>query len=164
MVDLETLMRPGNLSGEGFLGPTESLDEVLAEDDKTVKELGLTHEQIADRIGYFVKKYGQLANNASGEQGWDEYDKVIGEGYELGKYRFKVEVWRGAQECPWKDGVGSNTDYVVTNTETGESIEFPGLIEHLIRAHHFYEGKGTSYRLDPAEAARILEIKPDERY
>lgn len=39
--------------------------------------------------------------------------------------------------------------------------QFPGLIVHLVRDHHFFEGKGTPYRLEPTTAARVLELPID---
>lgn len=36
----------------------------------------------------------------------------------------------------------------------------PGLIIHLIREHHFFEGFGSPYRVDPTELARLLELGP----
>jgi hypothetical protein len=145
-MDIEELMRPGRLSTLGFLGPTEKLYEVLREDDETVRRLGLTHEAIADRIEYFIKAVG-----------YPSLEGVIIDGI----YRVGGKVWRGGQECPWKDVSYmpySNMDLFVINTETGERLDFPGGIVHLIRKHHFYEGKESPYRVDPEKAARVLNL------
>ena len=49
-------------------------------------------------------------------------------------------------------------DFVITNNRTGETLKGPGLIVHLIRDHHFFEGKQSPYRVDPEKAARVLEL------
>ena len=66
----------------------------------------------------------------------------------------------GLQQCPWCGYVSQicGSDYTVENTNLKEKISFPGLILHLIREHHFFEGKGTRYRVDPEDVVRILEV------
>ena len=46
--ELESRMRPGAYSQGGFLGSTESLEVVIAQDDQALRTLGVSHEQIAD--------------------------------------------------------------------------------------------------------------------
>jgi hypothetical protein len=145
---LEESMRPGQLSRGGFLGTEERLEDVLKADDETVKRLGLTHDKIADRIEYFIsavnypEREGQLIK---------------------GKYLVGGITYRGGQECPWRDAgfmmPDSSMDMFIINQELNEELRFPGAIVHLIRKHHFYEGKGSPYRVDPEKAARVLEIK-----
>ena len=145
---LEASMRPGKLSMGGFLGDAERLDEVLRADDETVRRLGLTHEQIADRIEYFIRVIGYPTKEG----------KVVD-----GKYLGGGVVYRGCQTCPWKDlGImpHSNLDLFVRNQDTHEELRFPGAIVHLIRNHYFYEGKQSPYRVDPEQAVRVLDVKP----
>ena len=47
----------------------------------------------------------------------------------------------------------------ILNRETGESFTGPGLIVHLIREHHFFEGKESPYRVEPEKAVRVLELQ-----
>ncbi len=124
--------------------------DVLAADDATVEKLGLTHEQISDRIEYFIN----AVNNYPTKSG-----KIIDK-----KFKVSGTAWRGDQACPWGDikprSNYSNMDFVVENLKLKKSIFFPGLIVHLIRKHHFYEGKESPYRIDPKLAAQVLEITP----
>jgi len=147
--EIEALMKPGKLSWGGFLGENEKLDEVLKADDKTIKKLGVTHEQIADRIEYFIK----TLNYSPSEKG-----KLID-----GKYLVGGVSYRGGQDCPWRDAgfmmPYSSMDLFVENQELGERLNFPGGIVHLIREHQFYEGEESPYRVDPKHAVRILGIK-----
>jgi hypothetical protein len=144
---LEESMRPGELSSGGFLGKDERLDDVLKADDETVKRLGLTHEKIADRIEYFIKAVGYPLPEG----------KLVDEKYLVGG-----RVFRGGQGCPWDDAglmmPHSNVDMFVKNQELNETLSFPGGIVHLIREHHFYEGKQSPYRVDPEKAARVLDL------
>jgi hypothetical protein len=142
--DLEGSMRPGRLSNGGFLGKNERLDDVLKADDEAVKRLGLTHEKIADRIEYFIKAAGILISTG----------KVVDEKYLVGGI-----ISKGIQPCPWNDAMPyCNLEVFVKNLETKEQLDFPGGIVHLIREHHFYEGKQSPYRVDPEKAARVLDL------
>ena len=48
--ELEKRMRPGAWSRGGFLGPNESLDDVLQLDGEVLALLGVTHRRIADAL------------------------------------------------------------------------------------------------------------------
>jgi hypothetical protein len=170
---IEARMRPRQFSVKGFLGQTEGLREVVERDDATLKKHGITHEQIADRLESLVEQAKQ-----------NEGDDLI-----EGKYKVKSLHYRGVQTCPFYDigDCGSdNRDIFITKcntkkpsgikgmiqrvinpalreTEEIDRIEFPGLIMHLIRDHHFFEGD-TPYRLNPEDAIRVLEIKPGVDY
>jgi hypothetical protein len=160
---IEEIMRPGRLSARGFLGLDEKLEDVLAGDSKTVKGLGITHKQLADRVEYFIRKSIQMLKDT-----YEINGNIPDNTANIEKYKVRVISWKGFQECPWCAHLRryqySSLDFMVTNKETGEKVTFPGLIVHLIRMHKFYEGKGTPYRLDPAKAARVLDIKPNFKY
>jgi hypothetical protein len=142
---LEISMYPGMLSAGGFLGKNECLYDVLRVDDEIVRRLGVTHEKIAERIAYFVNSIGYPSRNG----------KILDK-----KYLAGGTAWRGTQSCPWGDSMpNSSVDLYVRNQSKGEQIDFPGGIVHLILKHHFYEGKGSPYRVDPEKAVRILEIE-----
>ncbi len=54
---IQEQMKPGVITLDGFLGTdTRNLIDILVEDDGTVRRLGLTHAQIADRMEYFRQK------------------------------------------------------------------------------------------------------------
>jgi hypothetical protein len=74
----------------------------------------------------------------------------------------------GWQNCPWKEVVpgacdaypreSATGDWQITNRRTGRELAGPDLIVHLIGAHGFFEGHGTSYRVDPRELTALLEL------
>jgi len=84
--------------------------------------------------------------------------------------RFDVRLWIscGEQECPFhREGRmcgASGVNFTIHNRLTGGTLSGSLLIVHLIRAHRFFEGVGLEYRLDPAHAVEVLELKPGEDY
>jgi hypothetical protein len=179
---LEARMRPGAWSDGGFLGPDESLTEVIERDASAIKILGLGYEQFADGLERLLTAYQALKGQAMDDAMNAQQDKpgVIGHGdfkrslervTDLDS-RFAVAEWNymGHQRCPWEDDdVGasrwSSSDWLIRNLRTGQQMplpgmEGPGLIIHLIREHHFFEGLNSPYRVDPIELARLLELGP----
>jgi len=138
---LERQMRPG-APGEagsyaGFLGQTERLLQVMADDNRLVVDrLGLTHQDLARPLlllGYFARK----------QRGEKEV--------KLGDLTFKVRArnYNGTQESPFKDGTDTYTDVTVINTHTGYGLSYSLLVPMMIERYGFYEGKGTNYRVAP---------------
>lgn len=52
----------------------------------------------------------------------------------------------------------SDMDFLLLNRTTGEFITCPGLIVHLVREHHFFEGSKSPYRVDPIRLAAIISL------
>ena len=142
---VEQNMRPMYLCAEGFLGrDPRKLIEILTEDQGTVNSLGLNHEAIAPRLMSITER---------ARDGWG--DPVVVEG------RFEVEVHeaRGKIPCPWgHPGLYRKTHVKLENRGTGETLVWSDLAIHLIEEHGFYQGRGSPYRLEPAEVKRILEL------
>ncbi len=70
---------------------------------------------------------------------------------------------RGFQDCPWgcpfaSEAGWAHFDFLVLNRATAQFIIAPGLIVHMIRDHHFFEGKESPYRTDPARLVRVLGL------
>jgi hypothetical protein len=147
---VEELMRPGVLSQAGFLGAEDRLDEVLKEDARTLATLGITAADVADRIRKIVDVAIRQSRN-----GRDDGS------YTIGKFRVRLEQWGGFQECPWlceDEPAWASIDFVIENRKTGAKLSGPGLIVHLIAKHDFFEGPGCPYRVDPRQAAAVLEL------
>jgi hypothetical protein len=79
-----------------------------------------------------------------------------------GQFQVFVQQWRGMQECPWGCGYppGASYDFLLLNRKTGAFVTGPGMITHLIREHHFCEGRESPYRVDPIQLARVLGLAP----
>jgi len=56
--ELERRMRPGGWSQVGFLGDTESLEEVLARDARTLAELRVSCDEIAEKLSLLLQTLG----------------------------------------------------------------------------------------------------------
>jgi len=166
---LEARLRPGESSEVGFLGANESLKEVVYHDAETLRRLGVTHEQVANRLESIVSDKNGNHGFRVQEQTWrggkdQAYDPFQ---TDIQTKTGNTRVERGSQEDPFQEEFSippySSSDYTIINTK-GESVSFPGLIIKLIRDYQFFEGKGISYRLDPEKAVKILSIKPGEKY
>lgn len=181
--ELETRMRPGAWSHGGFLGPTESLGAVLAQDRQHLEEAQVTHDQVADAL----ERVLQLAlDQREGLRAQEVERRDIDmpdlsrpcpvplfspdrlpdpqTGYLVkGVLQVFFTFFRGFQGCPWgcADSTWGYFDFLILNRRSGEYLTGPGLIVHLIRAHRFFEGNESPYRVDPPKAIRVLEMGPD---
>lgn len=183
--ELESRMRPGAYSRQGFLGRTELFETVVAQDSQTLRILGISHEQIADAIENVLQHVADQRDKLL-EDNYPEYRKRESEsrianlyhaksnlrftlnnlpstdvGYLVGsKLQVFIEQYRGLQECPWGceyEHWGS-FDFLILNRQSGRCVTGPGLIVHLVRKHHFFEGLESPYRIDPAEVVEVLEL------
>jgi len=138
-------MKPGIISRDGFLGrDRRPLVQILEEENNAVNSLGLSHQRIADRMEYFL---------AAGRRGLGTTVSVE-EDYEV-----RVETVRGLLPCPWgHPGMYPKTNVFFRNTRTGDDLVWTALQIHMIREHGFYEGRGSSFRVDPATAKRALSL------
>jgi hypothetical protein len=178
-------MRPGAYSKKGFLGQIESLETVVVQDNQTLKTLGIPHEQIADALDNVLQCVEDQRDKLL-KGNYQEYRKREGEsripnlyhpesiprftvgnlpntdvGYLVGnKLQVFIVQYRGLQVCPWRceSEHWSSLDFLILNRQSGKCVTGPGLIVHLIRKHHFFEGLESPYRVDPAEVVQVLEL------
>jgi hypothetical protein len=150
-------MRPGRLSSLGFLGPDERLTDVLARDEATMRALGLSYTQVA---GVLADLLGRAEASRGRRVTVDE------------RFDVSITVFKGFQLCPWAasphrsqcDAAGgprfASLDWTIRNLRSGQREHGPGLLEHLVGAHHFFEGEQSPYRVAPANLAALLELDP----
>ena len=138
-------MQAGNISRDGFLGADRRpLTEIIRADEEVLKKLNLTHQAIAKRMGYFRE---------AGNKGLGEFLKLAPH------FEVLCEIPRGFIPCPFGEpGMHRKTIVTVRNLRLRKEVTFFDLNIHLIAAHGFYEGKGSPFRLEPAELAQVLEI------
>ena len=180
--ELENRMRPGAYSVKGFLGSNESLEQVLLQDQFTLRNIPLTYESlvkgIEQIIGTALKQKHELLGNLQELQerentsiAWPESSTLplfsidslpsIKVGFLVDdKFQVFFHQWRGFQNCPWncKQPEWGSFDFLLLNRQTGEYMIAPGLIVHLIREHHFFEGQESPYRVDPFKLVQVLEL------
>jgi hypothetical protein len=152
--EVEARMRPGAFSRTGFLGPNERLRDVIAADSETLRNLGLTYGEIASKLDALITAAETSPHRPA----------------RVGALDCRVQVYQGFQMCPWAPdphraqcsaGLGvrhGSIDWWIRNLETGEEMKGPGLMVHLIRDHHFFEGPMSANRVDPTQLAHLLGL------
>lgn len=165
---LETKLMPSGESTVGFLNHGQSLREVVKLDADKLAKVGITHAQIADKLDSLMRRSIRLINE-------DPRKRLNYTGTICvleNKFSLVIEAaWRGLQSCPFEkyattscDNGKSCYDFKITNLSTSRSLLVAGLLPHLLGVHQFAEGPGCHYRLDPIEAAAVLEIVPGVNY
>ncbi|MCB5265757.1 MAG: hypothetical protein PHG34_04475 [Candidatus Cloacimonetes bacterium] len=136
-------MQPGVITYSGFLGKDiRDYGQIIADDEMVLEELGKSAEEIADRLEFFQ----QMSFDAF------EASTMVEKIYDV-----NTEVVRGYLPCPFMhQGVYRKSYTTVTNTKSGKSFTYSALNIHLIRVHHFFEGKESHFRLEPRELVAEL--------
>ncbi|NUP27290.1 MAG: hypothetical protein HOQ44_11470 [Nocardia sp.] len=149
--DLERWMRPFDLttwdpaapnsfgSVAGYLGTHDSLRQTLARDNDLVRNLGLSHTDLAQAIHVdhtLARRYG--VHSYSGEGGHTYTSE-------------RTSHSMGPQRSPFRDNTSGMYDSHATNTTTGASVNISELGSHMIERYGFYQGLGTSYRSAPED-------------
>jgi hypothetical protein len=133
-------MAPGALCREGFLGgDARPLADILSADRAAVEAMGLTHADLAGRLAAILHR----AMAAPGRAVSAAPDVAA-------RYREAM----GRIPCPWGGcGVFPKGEVELTRAGGRRMLRFTPLSVHLIAAHGFYQGRGSPYRLEPAELA-----------
>ena len=137
-------MQNGEISKEGFLGNDKrELNEIIEEDERLIQSLNIEIEKIADKM----------------EQLKNESIKGLGEPVIVqNKWKVKIDEVKGYLACPFEDGIYRKHNINIKNLKNNKEINFSDLSLHLIREHHFLQGKGSFYRLEPKILKEVLEI------
>ncbi|MBE0601690.1 MAG: hypothetical protein IH607_07865 [Firmicutes bacterium] len=140
---IQNNMMPGALSAHGFMGEdSRKLTDIIQSDLKTLAQLGITQEALADRMEEMTAK---------GLQGLGRPVTTDT------RFEIAVEEYKGEIPCPFQDKAKANKRQTrVRRLDTGSTIRWTDLNIHMIRDHGFFEGHGSAYRLDPAELAGFL--------
>ncbi|MBN1392038.1 MAG: hypothetical protein JW947_04460, partial [Sedimentisphaerales bacterium] len=83
---------------------------------------------------------------------------ALGDWVQIGRnLSAKVDEAKGWLRCPWQHPArfAKRVTYV-KNIESGQSIKWSDLNIHLIEKHNFFEGKGSPFRIEPAELVKII--------
>ena len=136
-------MQPGVITLGGFLGAdTRPLNEIIEDDANALARTGYTARELAERMDYFTKA------------SWDSFqDFALIDGI----WQAETEIHRGFLPCPWgHKGIHRKAITNLTNTREGISVCWSSLNIHLIREHGFFEGRGSTFRLEPEVLAKAL--------
>src|SRR4030042_258700 len=133
---LETILRSSKLVAGGFMGTdTRSSSEIIEADATQISRLGFTTKQITAKM----QEITDIAKAALGN--WVDLDD---------KNRARVDEAKGIIVCPWPHpGRFAKRVTVVNLIESNETIHRSDLNIHLIAEHGFFEGKGSTFRIEP---------------
>ncbi len=146
---IQEQMKPGVIALDGFLGDDErKLVDIIASDNLCVRKLNRTHADIATKMIHFKEK---------GIAGLGEFI-TLDDHFEV-----KVESVRGLLPSPFGGpGMYGKINTTVVNKKLNRQIVYTDLHIHFIADHAFYEGKGSPFRLEPADLIEILEVPESE--
>lgn len=142
----EANLVPGVLTAHGFLGhDTRPLLRIIREDSLLFAQLGLEWSAVALRLEELMLQ---------GALGWGEPITVED------RFLVRVAETRGTFACPWEDGLWRKRSATAQRLEgglpVGPEILFSDLSLHLLKEHHFLQGKGSPFRLEPKDLAGVL--------
>lgn len=134
---------PGEFTLEGFLGDdNRHFHDIVRSDRLILEKIDLTLDQIADKLEYFT--------NAA----FESYDSSI---IIDGKYEVAYKSYRGKLICPFAhSGVYRKGLIELKNLENEQILAWTPLNIHMIRAHGFFEGRGSKHRLEPDLIKKII--------
>lgn len=143
MQKLEQMLRSSVFAAGGFMGSdARTATEVIDADAATLSHLGVTAERVAARM----QECTEVAIKGLGN--WVEVDA----GCEA-----RVDESRGWIPCPWSDGKRFRKRVTtVKRTDSGRTVNWSDLSIHLIATHTFFEGKGSFFRIEPADLVDVL--------
>jgi hypothetical protein len=141
--DTRGRMASGIITAQGFLGKDDRpLADIVQADEEAFRRAGLEFDAVADRL-----------------EAWKEAgSRGLGEPITVNdRYLVQNGDARGVLPCPWKDGVFHKNSVDVRDTKTGKAIVYSDLSIHLLRAHHFCQGQGSPFRLEPETLAEMMK-------
>ncbi len=142
--NVRALMERGRLGRDGFLGDdTRTIEDIVAADDATLVAAGVTRAELADLLDEL-----HVAADEALETPRDLYD---------GKVQVQVTEVMGRISCPF--GCGKRAHKAAIQVKAGSlAFVFTPLHAHLIREHGFFQGKGSWFRLEPAELISLYRL------
>jgi hypothetical protein len=135
-------MQVGVISAQGFLGDEEiNLVDIITRDENEFNKLGLKFDDVAKKMRYLLKK---------GQEGLGETITVDN--------RWIVQVYeaKGNMPCPFEDYMAQKCVITLNDKNTNNKLTYTDLSIHLLEKHHFLEGKGSTFRLEPKILKEIL--------
>jgi hypothetical protein len=140
-------MQAGVLTLEGFLGfDHRDLATIIQHDEEKFARLNLDWEIVAKTMRDILKK---------GSDG-------LGEPITIEPWLVRVDETRGTLPSPWTgDGIFHKVNCEVRRLNKdgkpeGKIMLYNELSLHLFEKHHFLQGRGSHFRLEPADIKTVL--------
>lgn len=141
--NLEQILRSSKMAAGGFMGSdSRSVAEIIDTDAFEVSKLGYTTGQLSARMQ-------EITNVAiSGLGTWVEIDA---------HHQAMVEEARGSIACPWPHRRRfAKRITTVKHLDSEQIIRWTDLNIHLIGEHGFFEGRGSAFRVEPGQLAKVI--------
>ena len=135
-------MKPGVITGEGFLGDdTRNIADIIQRDEEVARTLDLDWEKTALLLRRLL----------------DESARGLGEAVTVdGKWTVCLHEARGKLPCPFGDGLHRKHTASIVRTASGQRLVVSELSLHLLKEHHFLQGRGSPFRLEPDLLLSVL--------
>ncbi len=135
----------GTISKNGFLGEdTRHIHDIIQEDQRTLSRLGLRRKDIAVQLQRLI----------------DEGKKGLESVVDKDEFTIQVRWARGMLPCPFGEpGLHHKLSATIFIKDLKREITFSQLSVHMIKAHGFFGGKGSAFRLNPDELGVILGLE-----
>ena len=132
-------------SADGFLGnDSRPVDEIIADDTRDLDRAGISRDDLAIALETAYLK----ARNALGAI-IEVVPGVQGEFFES----------RGRVPCPFRGcGVFEKGEASLSISDSRTPVIVTSLGIHMIATHGFFQGRGSRFRIEPVEAARLLGV------
>lgn len=141
-------MQPGVITADGFLGDdTRNIVDIIEADEEKFSQLDLEFETVITRLRYLIEQ---------GRKGLGEPVSVDG------RWIVTTNEARGHMVSPFEDGVfrkiNARIEHAPGGKADGNELLVTELSLHLMEKHHFLQGRGASFRLDPENIKTVLEM------
>jgi len=139
---LEALLKSSALVAGGFLGTDpRPLAEIIEADQAELAALGVSTAQLATAMEAITRA------------------ALKGQGTPVSvglRTEAVADESRGSLVCPWGCNVRPDKTVTTVTTSPGVQVCWSDLSIHLIAAHGFFQGRGSSYRTEPRDLASLL--------
>ena len=71
-------------------------------------------------------------------------------------YLLKMPCYKGEQQSPFLDMTAASCDAELENLTVKKTLKYSLLVPQMIERYGFYEGKGTSFRVEPLTFSRCF--------
>ncbi len=139
-------MQPGEITADGFFGDdTRSLIDIIADDESFMASIGMEFDAAAERLEELLEEGRRgLGEPVTVQQNW-----IV-----------KTDEARGVLPSPFEDGVFRKVNATITRVDDATAfVRVTTLSLHLMRAHHFLQGRGAPFRIEPSTLARVLDTE-----
>ena len=140
---LEQMLKSSTIVAGGFMGTdTRDVNQIINTDLAVLAGFGITAEQLAQRMRLITEK----AKPGLGT--WVKIDDNL---------RAMTIGAKGALTCPWPHpGRFDKTVTTVERLDSDKNVRWSDLSIHLIEEHGFFQGKGSTFRLEPDKLIKVI--------